>query len=129
VKVLLDTHAFLWLVTGDPKLTSKARTAIADPGNRLFLSAASVWELAIKIGNRKLVLSDPLPRYVRKWTRIYHIELLPIRSVHAVQILDLPHIHSDPFDRMLIAQTMREKMILLTGDARIGQYPITRIWS
>jgi len=79
VKLLLDTHTFLWLVEGSPKLSATATAALADPVNELFLSVASVWELAIKTGNKKLTLSDPLDVYVARWTPVYQIDLLPIR--------------------------------------------------
>jgi PIN domain nuclease of toxin-antitoxin system len=68
MKLLLDTHTFLWLVEGSPKLTAAAQTALADPANQLFLSVASVWELAIKVGNKKLVLNLPLDAFDFAWT-------------------------------------------------------------
>ena len=78
MKLLLDTHTFLWLVEGSPNLSTAAQAALADPANQLFLSVASVWELAIKIGNKKLALSDPLDSFIGKWTVTYQIAMLPI---------------------------------------------------
>jgi len=73
MKLLLDTHVFLWLVEGNASLSAAAKAALADPANDLFLSAASVWELGIKIGNKKLSLSDPLDIYVAKWIAAYQL--------------------------------------------------------
>jgi PIN domain nuclease of toxin-antitoxin system len=119
VKLLLDTHAFLWLVDGSPKLSAIASAALADPINDLFLSAASVWELAIKTGNNKLTLNDPLDVYVAKWTPVYQIDLLPIHAAHALGVGDLPDHHRDPFDSLhdgyrskTIAQNHRNTMTI-----------------
>jgi PIN domain nuclease of toxin-antitoxin system len=80
MKLLLDTHTFLWLVEGSPNLSLAAQTALADSANDLFLSVASVWELAIKTGNKKLTLRDPLAVFVAKWTATYKLHLLPIQA-------------------------------------------------
>src|SRR4051812_20205121 len=110
MKLLLDTHTFLWLVEGSPNLSTAAQTALADPTNQLHLSVASVWELAIKTGNNKLTLSDPLDVFVGKWTLAYQIALLPIDTPHALAVVGLPDHHRDPFDRILIAQALVEGM-------------------
>src|SRR5690349_16711496 len=110
MKLLLDTHAFLWLVEGSPSLSAAARTALADTANDLFLSAASVWELAIKTGNNKLTLSNPLDVFVAKWTVAYQLDLLPISAPHALAVVGMPNHHKDPFDRILIAQAKVEGM-------------------
>jgi PIN domain nuclease of toxin-antitoxin system len=128
VKLLLDTHAFLWLVDGSPKLSAIAGAALADPINDLFLSAASVWELAIKTGNNKLTLNDPLDVYVAKWTPVYQIDLLPIHAAHALGVGDLPDHHRDPFDRMLIAQSRIEGMTLVSGDSKLASYGLAILW-
>src|SRR5712691_8065440 len=106
MKLLLDTHTFLWLVEGSPKLSPAAQTALADPANELFLSVASVWELAIKIGNNKITLSEPLDVFVGKWTVTYQLALLLIDTPHALAVLGLPNHHRDPFARMLISQSV-----------------------
>src|SRR5947209_8188883 len=103
MKLLLDTHTFLWLVEGSPNLSAAARAALVDPANELYLSVASVWELAIKTANKKLVLTDPLDRFVGKWTVVYQLALLPVDTPHALAVAGLPDHHRDPFDRMLIA--------------------------
>jgi PIN domain nuclease of toxin-antitoxin system len=130
VKLLLDTHTMLWLVEGSPKLSGAAQTALADPTNELFLSAASVWELAIKTTSAKqrLVLSDPLHSYIAKWSAAYQLRPLPIQSNHALEVAKLPIHHRDPFDRMLIAQALTERMTLVSGDAQFGPYSVPLLW-
>jgi PIN domain nuclease of toxin-antitoxin system len=128
MKLLLDTHTFLWLVEGSPKLSPAAQAALADPANELFLSVASVWELAIKIGNTKITLSEPLDVFVGKWTVTYQLALLPIDTPHALAVLGLPNHHRDPFDRMLIAQSLVERMTLVSGDAKFAPYSVPILW-
>jgi PIN domain nuclease of toxin-antitoxin system len=128
MKLLLDTHTFLWLVDGSPKLGAAARPALADALNDLFLSVASVWELAIKIGSKKLTLSDPLDVYLANWTVTYELDLLPIQSPHALAVLALADHHHDPFDRMLIAQAQVEGMTLVTADSKFTPYGVPVLW-
>ena len=128
MKLLLDTHAFLWLVEGSPHLSAAARAALADPANELYLSVASVWELAIKTGNKKLTLSDPLDSFVGKWALTYQLALLPINTPHALAVAGLPDHHRDPFDRMLIVQALVEGMTLVSADAKFAPYPVPILW-
>ena len=128
MKLLLDTHAFLWLVEGSPHLSAAARAALADPANELYLSVASVWELAIKTGNKKLTLSDPLDSFVGKWALTYQLALLPINTPHALAVAGLPDHHRDPFDRMLIVQALVEGMTLVSADAKSAPYPVPILW-
>jgi PIN domain nuclease of toxin-antitoxin system len=128
MKLLLDTHFFLWLVEGSPHLSAAARPALADPANDLFLSAASVWELAIKIGNRKLSLSDPLDVYVAKWIAAYQLAALPVQFDHAHTVTKLPPHHKDPFDRLLIAQAVVEGMSVVTSDGKFTPYGVPMVW-
>jgi PIN domain nuclease of toxin-antitoxin system len=109
-------------------LSAAAQTALADPANELFLSAASVWELAIKIGNNKLTLRDPLDVFVTKWTVTYQLTPVPIETPHALTVVGLPQHHKDPFDRILIAQTAVEKMTLVSGDNRFTAYGVPIPW-
>src|SRR6516225_1627009 len=128
MKLLLDTHTFLWLVEGSPHLSAAARAALADPANELYLSVASVWELAIKTGNKKLTLSDPLDSFVGKWALTYQLALLPINTPHALAVAGLPDHHRDPFDRMLIVQALVEGMTLVSADAKFAPYPVPILW-
>lgn len=127
MKLLLDTHTFLWLVEGSPSL-SAAQTALADPAKELFLSAASVRELAIKTGNKKLALSDPLDAFVSKWTGTYQITLVPMDTPHVLALVGLPDHHRDPFDRILIAQALVQGMTLVSADAKFAPYSVAILW-
>lgn len=128
MKLLLDTHTFLWLVEGSPSLSATARTALADPANLLYLSAASVWELAIKTANKKLALADPLAIFVHRWTAAYQLPLLPIYAAHVLAVAALPDHHRDPFDRILIAQALVETMTLVSADAKFTPYAVPILW-
>lgn len=130
MKLLLDTHTMLWLVAGSPNLSAAAQAALADPANELFLSAASVWELAIKTTSvkQRLILSDPLDVYIAKWTPAYQLQPLPIQSTHALEVAKLPNHHRDPFDRMLIAQALVERMTLVSGDGQFRSYSVPVLW-
>ena len=130
MKLLLDTHAFLWLVDGNPNLSATAQTALGDPANALFLSVASVWELSIKTSRTRpqLRLNDPLDPYIAKWTAAYQVQVLPIDLPHALHVAGLPHHHTDPFDRLLIAQAEVEAMTLVSADRKFASYPISLLW-
>jgi PIN domain nuclease of toxin-antitoxin system len=128
MKLLLDTHTFLWLVEGSPNLSKVAQAALAAPANELFLSVASVWELAIKTGNKKLALSDPLDAFVGKWTVTYQIASLSIDTPHALAVVGLSDHHRDPFDRILIAQALVEGMTLVSADAKFAPYSVPILW-
>ena len=128
MKLLLDTHTFLWLVEGSPNLSPAAQAALADPAHALYLSVASVWELAIKTGSKKLALSEPLEMFVAKWTAAYQLALLPIDTPHALMVVGLPDHHRDPFDRMLIAQALVSGMTLVSADTKLSPYPVPTLW-
>jgi PIN domain nuclease of toxin-antitoxin system len=128
VKLLVDTHTFLWLVEGSPKLSVTAQTALSDPTNDLYLSVGSVWELAIKTGNKKLALTDPLGQFIGKWTATYQLLLLPIYTAHVLAVVGLPDHHRDPFDRILIAQAVVEGMTLVSVDAKFAPYSVSILW-
>ncbi len=128
MKALLDTHAFIWWVTDDSQLSSTARSMIAEPRNILFLSSASAWEIVIKVRLRKLNLPEPPETYIPSRLTINRFESLPIHMVHALQVTNLPDLHRDPFDRIIIAQSQVEKMPIVTVDSLMTQYPIDVIW-
>jgi PIN domain nuclease of toxin-antitoxin system len=127
VKLLLDTHVFLWLVEGDARLSSRAHAALADPQSNCLLSIASIWEMAIKVGSGKLKLNATVGVYVDHWMSEYQIDLLPIQKHHVCAVADLPQHHRDPFDRLLIAQTMCEQLTLVSGDALFQPYSLPLI--
>ena len=128
MKLLLDTHTFLWLVEGSPNLSATAEEALTDPSNDLFLSAASAWELAIKIGNGKLMLRGSLEDFVLKWTAAYQLAQVPVEVSHAIAVAKLANHHRDPFDRLLIAQAQIEAMTLVSGDAKLSLYGVSVLW-
>ena len=121
MKALLDTHAFLWWIADDPRLSSRVRKIIGDGENGLYLSAASGWEMAIKVGLGRLALPEP-ERFIPEQMANNAIFPLPIRMSHALRVHSLPGHHRDPFDRMLVAQAQLEGLPILTADPRIAQY-------
>jgi len=128
MRILLDTHAFLWWNMEDPQLSSHARKIIANGENEIFLSAASVWEIAIKAARGKLVLPEPPAQYITHRVALHRFQPLHIQAGHAAQTYDLPRHHDDPFDRLLIAQSQIEAMPLLSADSEIQKYEIEVIW-
>jgi PIN domain nuclease of toxin-antitoxin system len=128
VRYLLDTHTFLWLATDDPKLTPAARAIFIDSEHDCFLSAASVWEMAIKSSLGKLSIAPGVERVVRGG-RERGLRMLDVTSDHAYLVERLPFHHRDPFDRLLIAQAIYEGMPLVSCDTRIDAYAVRRIWS
>ena len=128
MKALLDTHAFLWMVTDDERLSRRARKVIADGNNELFLSAASAWELVLKAQARKLELDGGAAVFLREELGRNAISLLPIGLPHVLQLAELPPLHRDPFDRLLIAQAQVEGLPVLTADRTIKKYAVQTIW-
>lgn len=128
-RILLDTHVWLWL-NGDPeRLSEEARQALVDPGNELFLSAASTWEIAIKHAAGRLELPAPPTQYIPIRLAENNVRPLPIQHGHTLAAADLPLHHRDPFDRMLAAQARQEDLVLATGDERLRVYDAPILWS
>lgn len=125
--LLLDTHTFLWVVNDGP-LSKTARASFLDINNKLFLSAVSYWEICIKNSIGKLTLAEDWADQFDTEMRANNIQWLPIAKPHARRIIDLPLIHQDPFDRLLIAQALCEDMSILTSDRNIAKYDVTTIW-
>lgn len=128
MKLLLDTHAFLWMSLDDPQLSETARQRLSDTSNELFLSAASYWEIAIKISIGKYILSEPLAEFVKREMTANDLKTMPIAVDHVGQLSGLPFHHKDPFDRMLVAQAVVEGLQLVSCDSIFDQYGVTRIW-
>jgi PIN domain nuclease of toxin-antitoxin system len=128
MNVLIDTHTFLWWNTEDPLLSIHAKEIIANGQNEVFLSAASVWEIVIKVVKGRLVLPEPPARYISRRMNLYRFRPLPIQISHAVYVYELPPYHNDPFDRMLIAQSRLESLPLVTNDEDIRRYELETIW-
>jgi len=128
MKCLLDTHAFIWLITDDERLSAKARSTILDSRTTLYLSSASIWEMVIKAGIGKLKLPAHPETFVQKQMATTQIQELPISFKHAFHLQHLPGHHKDPFDRMLVAQALAEKLTILTIDPLIAQYSAKTLW-
>jgi PIN domain nuclease of toxin-antitoxin system len=128
VKILLDTHALLWFVGGDARLSNRAREAIESPENEPWVSAASVWEIGIKLSLGKLHLSMSLNEFIRDHVTGNGMALLGITPDHVSRIVSMPFHHRDPFDRLLIAQAQEEGFEIIGGDPAFAAYGITLIW-
>ncbi len=128
MRALLDTHAFLWWNTDDPRLSALARELIADGRNEIYLSVVSAWEIAIKAARGSLILPEPPEQYVPSRLRLHRMLVLTIQLRHALAVHDLPMIHRDPFDRLLVAQSRIEDLPLLTADSELAQYGVAVAW-
>lgn len=126
MRLLLDTHVFLWLMS-EPERLGDQLPVVADPGNDLLLSAASSWEIAIKARLGRLDLPDAPARYVPDRMRSIGADPVPIEHVHALGVADLPMLHRDPFDRMLVAQARHLRLTIVTADTQITQYDVRSI--
>jgi PIN domain nuclease of toxin-antitoxin system len=129
VKVLLDTHAFLWFIAADAQLNSHARRLIEDPGNQRYLSVASVWEITIKSSLGRLTVPTPPSVLIRDHIWSNAIALLAVMPEHFDLLHSLPYHHKDPFDRLMIAQAMHEGMVLITQDQAFSAYNVQVEWS
>ena len=128
MRLLLDTHAFLWWIADDPRLTQRAREALADPQNEVYLSAVSVWEIVIKVGLGRLDLPKDLDSFIAGQMRQNRFLPLAITIPHTLKVRTLPEIHKDPFDRLLIAQAQVEGLVLVSGDRWVARYPVPVLW-
>lgn len=127
-KFLLDTHTFIWWVEDSPDLSVKAREIIAEIDNECYLSLASCWEMAIKSSLGKLQLALPLGTYIPQHMAANRFEQLGISFQHISRVESLPFHHRDPFDRLLAAQTLENKMTLISRDSSFALYGVERLW-
>jgi PIN domain nuclease of toxin-antitoxin system len=128
MKVLLDTHAFLWSISGDDRFSKTAEETFLNPDIELLFSAASFWEIYIKMSLGKLSLRRGWLNTIQKEMKINAIQWLPVAMQHCAELINLPFHHRDPFDRMLIAQAMIEDLQILSRERRLSAYDIVRIW-
>ncbi|MBR8826534.1 MAG: type II toxin-antitoxin system VapC family toxin [Gomphosphaeria aponina SAG 52.96 = DSM 107014] len=128
MKILIDTHTFLWFAQGSSKLSPQATELLEDDENETLLSIASIWEMQIKIKIGKLQLDVPLPELIASQQTTNELEILPIKLSHIWALDELPLHHKDPFDRLLIAQGIRENLPILSIDSSFDQYPGQRLW-
>jgi len=128
MRVLLDTQAFLWWVSGADRLTARARSVIADPGSDVLVSVASAWEIAIKCATGRLELEGPAETYVPERIRQHGFAVLPVGLDHALRAGALPRHHGDPFDRLLVAQGQVEDVPIITAEPLLNLYDVETIW-
>ena len=127
-RLLLDTHTFLWWAFDDPRLSPAARAAIAEADNVCFVSAASAWEMAIKVSLGKLDVGGDLAAFLPQQLAASRLRWLPVDLPHALGVAALPWHHRDPFDRLLVAQTQLEGLTLVSADAALRAYDVPMIW-
>jgi len=128
VTLLVDTSAFLWWATGSPRLSAHATDALTDPGNQVFLSAVSAWEIALKHALGKLPLPEEPGTLIPRLRERHRVEELALSEVAALQLPKLPTLHRDPFDRMLVCQAIAHGMMLVTSDSLVRRYPVRTLW-
>jgi PIN domain nuclease of toxin-antitoxin system len=128
VRLLVDTHAFLWWIAEDARLSMTAGERLKDRANEVFVSMVSVWEIAIKVGIGRLRLPGELGGFLADQLAISGFAVLPITFDHAVSVHALPMHHRDPFDRLLIAQSRFESLPLVSLDTRFSRYDVELVW-
>ena len=128
MRLLLDTHAFLWWVGASPKLSRKAKAAIAKAKNQCLVSVASGWEIAIKVSLGQLRIDAALDRFLPEQLALNGFQALAIDFKHTARVARLPFHHRDPFDRLLVAQAIEEELTVVTADPVFAQHGVKRLW-
>ena len=128
MKYLLETHALLWIVTDDSRLSTKARRYFLNKNNEIFLSIASIWEMAVKISLNKLKIEQTVGEFCKEHIIGNNIKILDIKLEHVLNLELLKFHHRDPFDRMLVCQCIYEKMPIISKDKIFTKYSVHRIW-
>ena len=128
MRLLLDTHAFLWWIADDARLSKRARSAIATRRDECFVSIASCWEIAIKVSLEKLKLKASVDRFIPEQLAVNSFSLLPIEFAHVARVARLPFHHRDPFDRLLAAQGLIDDLTVVSADPIFRRYGVKRVW-
>lgn len=128
MRLLLDTHAFIWWIDDDARLSTVARTLLQDRANGVFVSIASIWEIAIKVGLGRLRMPSELRTFLADQVARTGFSILPIAFDHAVAVHALPPHHRDPFDRLLIAQSRQEDLPIVSRDWKLAPYGVELVW-
>jgi PIN domain nuclease of toxin-antitoxin system len=128
VNLLIDTHVFLWWASNPDRLSDRVRRAIADPGNRVIVSAVSAWEIAIKASLGRLGLPEPADRYIASRMDDNSFVPLAFTMEHSLRTASLPDLHRDPFDRALVAQAVVERIPIATADRLVSGYSVEVVW-
>jgi PIN domain nuclease of toxin-antitoxin system len=128
MKLLLDTHTFIWFIGKNPKISLEARNQIVNNPDELYFSVASLWEMAIKVSLGKLTLHEPYEKLFPHQLNSNGIQQLEVNVNHTTLVSKLPFHHNDPFDRMIIAQAITENMAIISADPAFDAYGVTRLW-
>jgi len=128
MRILLDTHTFLWFVLGDAQLSPGARSLIEDSGNEKLISPAVYWEIAIKISINKYRLTESYESFMDRGINQNGFVILPIEPWHTAALTNLPFHHRDPFDRLIVAQAIVEQIPVVSVDTAFDDYPVQRLW-
>lgn len=128
MRLLLDTHTFLWFTLGDPQISAAALAAINDLGNDKHVSPATYWEIAIKVSINKLVLAVPYEDFLHRGIVLNGFDVLHVEPRHTARVAKLPFHHKDPFDRLLIAQALVDDLTLVSNEALFASYGVKRLW-
>lgn len=128
MKFIADTHAFIWFVTDSPHLSLQAKELFEAAESERLFSVASLWEMAIKTRLGKLTFAKPFEQFIPEQIAFNYIRLLDISMTHALRVASLPLHHRDPFDRMIIAQSLGENLPVLSNDEAFDAYGVKRIW-
>ncbi len=128
MKYILDTHALLWILTNSPQVSEAAKELYLNSGNTIYFSMAGLWEMSIKISLKKLSIGEPINEFVQNHISGNDITLLNIELPHIFLLEKLPYHHGDPFDRLLICQSIYENIPIISSDSMFDSYPIKRIW-
>jgi PIN domain nuclease of toxin-antitoxin system len=128
VKVLVDTHAILWWLAGDERLSKRARKILEDPENKRWVSIASLWEIAIKMSSGRLPAEGLTLGTIAGLLKAQQFAILPVSLEDLLRLELLPWLHRDPLDRLIVAQALEEGISLLTADGAMSQYPVQTIW-
>ncbi|NBD17109.1 MAG: PIN domain-containing protein [Cyanobacteria bacterium] len=125
MRILLDTHIFLWFISGDAQLSTNVRDSIRDPDNEVYLSSVSVWEAIVKYQLGKLPLPESPETYLPKQRELHQIASLALDENSVIQLAKLPPLHRDPFDRMLICQALQNGLTIATVDTAVRAYSVS----
>jgi len=128
MKILIDTCSFLWFIEDNPSLSPLALNLIEDANNEVLLSIVSVWEIAIKVSIGKLSITQPFDKFVENQIKINNIELLNISFEEACFVANLPFYHKDPFDRLIISQSIIGMLPIVSSDLIFDSYSVNRLW-
>lgn len=128
MRILLDTHTFIWFIIDDPRLSEYSARLIEDTSNDVFVSVATLWEMAIKVSLGKLHLEKTFDQLIPSQLQVNKFTILPVEINHLHQLVSLPWHHRDPFDRLMIAQSMTESLPILSRDPAFDYYGIRRLW-